>query len=457
MRVKLGIKSVISGCIFLLLFSTHEISAQTFSWASYSNASNRPLGGNYYTQTITTGTNSTTVYADIQSFGNASGAIDNTIFKSSSPLYVTSDAVGGCGTNNGFQSGLGIYCDWADYGTAASNATTQWPYVLVTVDFTGGTNGVCGPVTFSIYDINSDGSTQTFLDWVEVYAYDKTGTYIQPSISSATYKCNYNMGTYSNPAGGPLKYNGSSSCSCWPDYITVGAAGTVVGKILIKYYPDHSGSYWNTSPRNPRSQYIVISNISTGGVSCAAIVLPVELTSFNGRCVNGKKQFTWTTASEKNNHHFVLQQSKDGQTYSDIAIVAGNGTTQLTHHYETEIPETEDAMYYRLKQVDRNGQENLSDMIFVSCSEGSWGKAMLYPNPTNDKCTISFASQAEAEVQVTIMDVTGQQLLSKSYPVVKGNNDLSIESDGLTAGVYYITLTDPQNLMNRRSLKLVKN
>ncbi len=444
-------------CFFLTcVFAGQEVCSQTFSWASYVRATHRPIGSTYYSQTITTGTTSTTVYADIQSFGNAAGAVNNSVFASSSPLYRTSDAVGGCGTSNSFQSGIALYMDWSDYGTAASHASTQWPYVLVTVDFTGGTNGVCGPVTFSIYDINSDGSFQTFLDWVEVSAYSSTGAYIVPSISAGTQKCNYNMGTYTNPASpGPLKYNGSSSCNCWPDYITIGNGTTVIGKILIKYYPDHSGSYWNTSPRNPSSQYIIISNMTTGGVGCAAIVLPVEFTSFKGECENGKKHFSWTTASEENNDHFVLQQSDDGENFEDILQVPGNGTTQTEHKYDVTIPD-HDHSYYRIKQVDRNGDTKFSGVRFVSCNKRSLLDVSIYPNPSAGDNKLEFNSLTDGNIMLSITDITGKEVWVQEKKVENGLNSLGLETSVLKPGIYYLKIHDPANFLNTQTLKLIR-
>jgi hypothetical protein len=224
--------------------------------------------------------------------------------------------------------------------------------------------------------------------------------------------------------------------------------------MYIKYYPDHTGSY-ASSGRNPAPQYIEISNITTGGVGCASIVLPVSLAAFKGECVNGKKHFTWSTASEENNDHFVLQQSSNGESYSDLTKIAGNGTSVVAHSYEASVPENA-AGYYRLKQVDRNGAERYSNWIFVSCTESSVVNMKLYPNPSHYNSSLDFYARAEGTLHITISDITGNPVIEQVHQTVKDYNTVELNTASLDAGVYYIQVSDPANFSNSKTFKFIK-
>ena len=74
------------------------------------------------------------------------------------------------------------------------------------------------------------------------------------------------------------------------------------------------------------------------------------------------------TSMEINCKNFVVQRSYDGKLFTDQETVAGNGTTNLAHSYSVNdnvSSFTGSTIYYRLKQIDIDGKENLSKIIPV--------------------------------------------------------------------------------------------
>lgn len=104
-------------------------------------------------------------------------------------------------------------------------------------------------------------------------------------------------------------------------------------------------------------------------------LLPIELVSFNFN--KTKNEFVWTTASETNNDYFVVEYSKNGKDWVECTErVASLSTTGYTYSTEPSMPINESLFsYFRLKQVDLNGEYSYSDVIAVSftvenpCSE----------------------------------------------------------------------------------------
>jgi hypothetical protein len=95
-------------------------------------------------------------------------------------------------------------------------------------------------------------------------------------------------------------------------------------------------------------------------------ILPIELLSFNAKVKNNTTVLDWVTTSESTNNHFILSKSKDAFTYTDIGIVSGGGNSSETKTYKfiDEFP-YDGLNYYKLSQVDDNGQIKTFDPICI--------------------------------------------------------------------------------------------
>lgn len=98
------------------------------------------------------------------------------------------------------------------------------------------------------------------------------------------------------------------------------------------------------------------------------ISLPVELIEFTAEKEKTSNILKWSTASEYNSSHFILQKSTTGifESNSDIANIqaAGNSNQVLEYRFvDTEIEES--INYYRLIQYDNDGKFKEYDIIAV--------------------------------------------------------------------------------------------
>ena len=67
----------------------------------------------------------------------------------------------------------------------------------------------------------------------------------------------------------------------------------------------------------------------------------------------------------------------------------------------------------------------------------------VYPNPTNDKATISLISNSNEKLNYVLYDALGKQIEQKELLLTTGINTLEINSNQLqlSKGVYFIKLT----------------
>lgn len=178
----------------------------------------------------------------------------------------------------------------------------------------------------------------------------------------------------------------------------------------------------------------------------ATVPLPVKLTAFSAVEKNGKISVTWTTESEKNNDFFTLEKSQNGSTFTQVAEVKGNGTTNKKTEYEfTDEEPVEGNSYYRLRQTDFNGENENIGLITVHFEKqpGKGCVLKVFPNPCYDECTVKLdecEGNSESEIEVELIDAAGQKVYSKvPYRDDKGNFQFSIDPENnLKPGVYIV-------------------
>lgn len=99
----------------------------------------------------------------------------------------------------------------------------------------------------------------------------------------------------------------------------------------------------------------------------SASSLPVELTHFSGRADGNVNQLEWTTASEINCDYFVVEESDSGHNFRICGSADGAGNSSvITNYYFTCVNPFPGITYYRLKQMDYDGQFEYSNVINVS-------------------------------------------------------------------------------------------
>lgn len=162
------------------------------------------------------------------------------------------------------------------------------------------------------------------------------------------------------------------------------------------------------------------------------LALPVDLISFDANSIDNKKvNLNWATASEINNSHFEIERSEDGERFSVIDIVKGEGNTTLTQRYEAVDKKPVVGLnYYRLKQVDFDGSFEYSKIEVAEIKSNSW---KVYPNPAND---VLFVEGIEdTNFHVLIYNQLGR-LIKR---IDTSDNELDISE--IPTGVYYLQFT----------------
>lgn len=175
--------------------------------------------------------------------------------------------------------------------------------------------------------------------------------------------------------------------------------------------------------------------------SCYFAAFPVGLSYFDAIVENNTVvRLNWQTASETNNSHFEVQRSSDGILFERIENVPGAGTSSQVNTYTTLDPKPHKGLsYYRLKQVDFDGQFTFSDIVtvMISANGGVEIKVTNYPNPTSNFINLTINSTENLEAEVNLMNSIGQRVRQEKINLSIGLNNHQINVSDLIPGYYY--------------------
>ena len=163
--------------------------------------------------------------------------------------------------------------------------------------------------------------------------------------------------------------------------------------------------------------------------------LPVELISFNARAINKNLvNLDWSTASEIDNSHFLIERSRDGQSFEVIDQINSKGDTQVQQNYiSSDRNPLMGTSYYRLKQIDFDGQFSYSKTVVVEIKDDV--EIAVYPNPIASNQMLNISGAWIGEAEFAMYDATG--LLVKRQKVSK---QAEVDLSGLAAGSYFYVI-----------------
>ncbi len=183
--------------------------------------------------------------------------------------------------------------------------------------------------------------------------------------------------------------------------------------------------------------FVFYLNFTEGGLFAktldAGSLLPVTLTDFNATKVKDATLLQWTTAGKLNNKLFEIEYSSDAKTFTKIGEVAANSNTNIQQHYSfIHSSPAAGINYYRLKQVDKNGNYSYSKTISLVFSPQQ-PLLTVFPNPVQNVLHISYIPAGVKEIVIYNAD-------GKAVKNIQSNERLiDINVTGLSAGAYFIS------------------
>ncbi len=228
---------------------------------------------------------------------------------------------------------------------------------------------------------------------------------------------------------------------------------------------------WDDTQWNDKGQSSITGDIMSGTITSNFISdfspftlsseswdnpLPIELLSFEAECdKDGNALITWETATEINNDYFILEKSKDGKDFTEIAMIEGQGYSNriVEYSYIDEHLFFGDN-YYRLKQVDFDGTTTEYNIIHINCDKKSdEAKSVVYPNPFRSEIIIYLENIEDNHVYFEIYSETGSLITRKRYGIERDSDSYVFELDDLEPSAYLLRIISDRHLFNHKIIK----
>ena len=206
---------------------------------------------------------------------------------------------------------------------------------------------------------------------------------------------------------------------------------------------------WNTTPT---ADACALLNYSYGEIEeysiniMEASTLPVTLLSFDSSCEEDYVRLNWQTESELNSSHFIVERSRDGNTWTKSLPISAAGTTNTlqSYSYNDLLAGQNYEGYYRLRQVDFDGQEEVFGPISAHCEGLDNDYMEVFPNPTNGNFTVRIYSDKSMDnAEVTIVNAQGKVVHQQINTITNGSTTLFFKRTDLEVGLYFVHINAP--------------
>ncbi len=169
--------------------------------------------------------------------------------------------------------------------------------------------------------------------------------------------------------------------------------------------------------------------------------LPIDLISFDAKCVNNQVVLNWSTASEINNDFFSIERSKDVLNWDLLEKIHGAGNSNhLINYSSKDVETTGGTSYYRLKQTDFDGKTVTYSPVTVTCADNSTQTSVSYfPNPFTSEVKVEVKNSTSKTAIVTIYDIFGTKVYTKILNIDShADKSITLNLSDLATGVYGI-------------------
>jgi hypothetical protein len=177
-------------------------------------------------------------------------------------------------------------------------------------------------------------------------------------------------------------------------------------------------------------------------MSLLAVPLPIELISFTAVEKGATNEILWETATEENVRIFVVERSLNGSDWTKLGETEPNNAKRYSMSDRNPAKTT----YYRLRNIDNDGQTEVSQMVVVNRkNKDSKGiKFVASPNPVADVVKITFDNGVKGSVTTNIINVAGQVVHTQFTAALSKDAEVTtydVNMSDLPAGTYFFQVS----------------
>jgi hypothetical protein len=175
------------------------------------------------------------------------------------------------------------------------------------------------------------------------------------------------------------------------------------------------------------------------------VVLPVQFLNFSGVLQNTQVSLSWTIITAKEIDHFEVERSIDNANYIKVGTVSD--TVKLNEQQNFGFTDNisginNDIIYYRLKVIGKAGEIKYSNVLTVRRTQLKIPVTIM-PNPAYGYVNVNLFVDKNINVTIMLIDKVGSKVLTQNEKLTKGFNNINLNLDKFSDGVYAIIIETP--------------
>jgi hypothetical protein len=172
------------------------------------------------------------------------------------------------------------------------------------------------------------------------------------------------------------------------------------------------------------------------------------------KLLNNFYEIEWKGNSYKNADHYILERAVGTGNFTGTGKQAADNNEEKTYSLLSEKQDQPEIVYFRIKQVNKDGSEVYSDVLKVG--QGTIEDLILgqnYPNPFNPTTLIQFELLLDSDVEVKVYNLTGNEIavLHKGF-LSSGVHQFKFDASGFPSGIYLYQIKTPLSSQTRKMI-----
>jgi hypothetical protein len=197
--------------------------------------------------------------------------------------------------------------------------------------------------------------------------------------------------------------------------------------------------------------------IEFGGIqlvkSDAPIFTPVP--ELNISIYKSSYELSWQGVAHNLAVNYVLEKSSGDNQFEELIKLQPIGDNDKTYHYTDAIEQSAGIVYYRIKQLNKDGSIVYSGSVKVG--QGNLIEPILveqnYPNPFNPKTSIVVDLIEPSEVEIIIYSLEGREISTIHRGTLeKGIHKFTFDGTELPSGIYLYKVSTPSFTQTRKMI-----
>ncbi len=162
--------------------------------------------------------------------------------------------------------------------------------------------------------------------------------------------------------------------------------------------------------------------------SLIQIPLPFSTTDFTSSCKGENVNLQWTNETPDNISHFVIQESKDAIHFSTVKTVQKNFTGSYSEIIHQDLKNS----YYRVLQVEKDGNVFTTNTTTIDCNEGQ--RAVSIVSDVENSTVFFNLENLASSAEVNLYSIDGKFI--SSFTLTSDERNFKFTTHAYSKGIY---------------------